>query len=84
MSSEILSVLIQQEVITFFRESMKFSMQLMYSHLVRSLSLWVTFSADDFISSNEIGLVIMEALKGHVKFLKKFLYLLIRTYASPN
>ena len=26
----------------------------------------------------------MEALKGHVKFLKKFLYLLIRTYASPN
>ena len=27
---------------------------------------------------------VMEALKGHVKFLKKFLYLLIRTYASPN
>ena len=26
----------------------------------------------------------MEALKGHVKFLKKVLYLLIRTYASPN
>ena len=26
----------------------------------------------------------MEALKGHVKFMKKFLYLLIRTYASPN
>ena len=25
----------------------------------------------------------MEALKGHVKFMKKFLYL-IRTYASPN
>ena len=29
-------------------------------------------------------LIDMEALKGHVKFLKKFLYLLIRTYASPN
>ena len=28
--------------------------------------------------------LIMEALKGHVKFLKKFVYLLIRTYASPN
>ena len=26
----------------------------------------------------------MEALKGHVKFLKKVLYLLIRTYVSPN
>ena len=26
----------------------------------------------------------MEALKGHVKFMKKFLYLLIMTYASPN
>ena len=26
----------------------------------------------------------MEELKGHVKFLKKVLYLLIRTYASPN
>ena len=25
----------------------------------------------------------MEALKGHVKFLKQFVYLLIRTYASP-
>ena len=30
------------------------------------------------------GHTCMEALKGHVKFLKKFLYLLIRTYASPN
>ena len=29
-------------------------------------------------------LIIMEALKGHVIFKKKFLYLLIRTYASPN
>ena len=26
----------------------------------------------------------MEALKGHVKFLKKFVFLLIRTYAYPN
>ena len=30
------------------------------------------------------GLIDMEALRGHVKFLKKVLYLLIRTYASPN
>ena len=28
--------------------------------------------------------LLMEALKGHVKFLKQFVYLLIRTYISPN
>ena len=35
-------------------------------------------------SSKLGGGVYMEALKGRVKILKKFLYLLIRTYASPN
>ena len=37
-----------------------------------------------FINAFDYNFSIMEALKGHVKFLKKVLYLLIRTYASPN
>ena len=46
---------------------------------MKYISLLVTWVAYTLLTH-----ISMEALKGHVKFFKKFLYLLIRTYASPN
>ena len=51
----------------------------MFASVLRLMG-WMAFEEPQ-ICSHLQG---MEALKGHVKFLKKVLYLLIRTYASPN